>query len=82
MLGLAECLGIDLSIGYRRSPCVAGPGVSDLIGALRCTVSVLSCGWDRRDEPSSLEENLMAQSKKGEKSFLGLILTSTPMWVS
>jgi hypothetical protein len=72
VLGLAECLGVDLSIGCRRSPGVAGPGVSDLIGALRCTMSVLSCDWDRRDEPISLEENLMAQSKEGREVILGV----------
>ncbi len=43
-----SCLGIDLSIELRRSPSVAGPSVCDLIGALSCTVSVLSSEWDWR----------------------------------
>ena len=37
------CLGVDLSTAVRRSPSIAGPRVCDLIGALFCTVSVLSC---------------------------------------
>ena len=41
--GIGQCLGVDLSTAARRSPRVAGPLVCDLIGALFCTVSVLSC---------------------------------------
>mgnify|MGYP000857513248 CR=1 FL=1 len=35
-----SCPCVDLSIGLRRSPSIAGPNVCDLIGALFCTVSV------------------------------------------
>jgi putative transposase len=41
-------LALTLSIGFRRSPSVAGLTVCDLIGALYCTVSVLSCEWGWR----------------------------------
>jgi transposase InsO family protein len=43
--GIGRAALADLSLGFRRSPSVAGPSVSDLIGALFCTVSVLSCDW-------------------------------------
>ena len=38
-----RCLCIDLSVGYWRSPSIAGPVACDLIGALFCNLSVLSC---------------------------------------
>ncbi|MBB5510059.1 transposase InsO family protein [Paraburkholderia sp. JPY681] len=38
-------LALTCRSGFQRSPSVAGPSVCDLIGALYCTVSVLSCEW-------------------------------------
>jgi hypothetical protein len=40
-----SCLCVDLSVGFRCHPSIVGPSACDLIGALYCTVSVLSCEW-------------------------------------
>ena len=44
MLGLVLCLCVDLSVGCSARLGTAEPAASDLIGALSCTLSVLSFG--------------------------------------
>lgn len=51
-------------------PGITGPSVSDLIGALRCILSVLSCVWG--GSAYSLEEWAMNNSRNEAEVILGV----------
>ena len=76
MLGLASCLCIDLSANCSAHLGNAGPAASNLIGALFCTLSVLSFCMVWRGHHCLITEVAWKTKKAAQK----LCWALTPIW--